>query len=192
MSRTPNHVTPQLGDLDFVLAAPLQVTMQEMLREYLMKGRVEKIQPLVAELWSCFRLAAGGHQVTKDCQPGLGESVPAQGHRRARGGDHQLGPAGSLRDQTGEPGLKMDFGSAAPIWCLDARNVQNELGIPSLEHIPIQYVYETLALLLCARKCIAQELLTTGNSLSDIPGPTILARSCRTFRPFCSSSRCCG
>jgi len=87
------------GDSD---NAGQEVTMQEMLREYLMKGKVEKIQ------------------------------IVNQGLARVY-----------LRKDTAGPEVVTINLGRPEAFETKLENVQNELGVPQLEHIPIQYVYET-------------------------------------------------
>ncbi|CAE7775076.1 FTSH10 [Symbiodinium pilosum] len=79
-----------------------EVTMQEMLREYLMKGKVEKIQ------------------------------IVNQGLARVY-----------LRKDTAGPEVVTINLGRPEAFETKLENAQNELGIAPLEHIPIQYVYET-------------------------------------------------
>eukprot|EP00439_Symbiodinium_sp_Y106_P045547 s1896_g5.t2 len=90
--------------------AGTEVTMQEMLREYLMKGKVEKIQIVNQGLARVYlrKDTAGPEVVTIN-----------------------LGRPEAFETKLETPGQ---------LW---RPNVQNELGVPQLEHIPIQYVYET-------------------------------------------------
>ena len=116
--------------------------MQEMLREYLMKGKVEKIQPLGSS-W------LGPH--------GLAASLPMprivnQGLARVYLRKDTAGPE-VVTINLGRPeAFETKLETPGQLWrpsclqscdsTLEPRNVQNELGVPQLEHIPIQYVYE--------------------------------------------------
>eukprot|EP00927_Polykrikos_kofoidii_P071123 TRINITY_DN6744_c0_g1_i2.p1 TRINITY_DN6744_c0_g1~~TRINITY_DN6744_c0_g1_i2.p1 ORF type:complete len:866 (-),score=183.97 TRINITY_DN6744_c0_g1_i2:64-2418(-) len=83
-----------------------EVTVQEMLREYLMKGHVEKIQIVNGSFCRV--------QLRRDT-PGVSE-----------------------RDQT----IVIQLGTPDTFES-KVEQIQNELGLPALEHVPIQYVNET-------------------------------------------------
>lgn len=83
--------------------APQEVTMQEMLKEYLVKGNVDKIQ-IVNQFQARVFLRKESNATQQMVTINLG---------RAEAFEQKL------------------------------ENVQNELGIPPMEHIPVQYVNET-------------------------------------------------
>lgn len=95
--------------------APHEVTMQEMLKEYLIKGNVEKIQ-IVNQAQARVFLRK--------------ESQSAQ-----------------------QPMVTINLGRAEAFE-QKLENVQNELGIAAMEHIPVQYINETDYLANCCPMCL--------------------------------------